>query len=244
MNDEPNDGFLGRWSRRKVQARAGQPVPEPPPASTPQPVAADVSPAVHARSDAARTLAEPAPEAIKKQATALTLDDVKALTLDADFQPFVARGVAPEVRNAAFRKLFADPHFNVMDGLDIYIDDYSKPDPLSAGTLAQLASARFLKLVDEPEQEGAPAAVGAPPDVVVPQDSDVAAATPAQHDAAQQPVNPGQVSASADVAPSDPCNDLPIPPAEAGAQRSHDDADLRLQSHDAARPEEDRPGAG
>jgi hypothetical protein len=38
--------------------------------------------------------------------------------------------VAPEVKNAAFKKLFADPHFNVMDGLDIYIDDYSKPDPL------------------------------------------------------------------------------------------------------------------
>ena len=28
------------------------------------------------------------------------------------------------------KKLFADPHYNVMDGLDVYIDDYSKPDPI------------------------------------------------------------------------------------------------------------------
>jgi hypothetical protein len=41
-----------------------------------------------------------------------------------------ARDVAPEVKNAAIKKLFADPHFNVMDGLDTYIDDYSKPDPI------------------------------------------------------------------------------------------------------------------
>jgi hypothetical protein len=31
------------------------------------------------------------------------------------------------VKNAAMKKLFADPHFNVMDRLDIYIDDYSSP---------------------------------------------------------------------------------------------------------------------
>ncbi len=48
--------------------------------------------------------------------------------LDSDFKPFVAKNVAPEVKNAAFKKLFADPHFNVMDGLDTYIDDYSKSD--------------------------------------------------------------------------------------------------------------------
>ena len=28
------------------------------------------------------------------------------------------------------KKLFSDPHFNVMDGLDTYIDDYGKPDPI------------------------------------------------------------------------------------------------------------------
>ena len=57
--------------------------------------------------------------------------------------------MAPEVKNAAMKKLFADPRFNVMDGLDIYIDDYSKPDPMPDSVLRKLASAKFLSLFDE-----------------------------------------------------------------------------------------------
>ena len=83
----------------------------------------------------------------------LTLADAEALGIDSDFKPFVAEGVAPEVKNAAFRKLFADPHFNVMDGLDIYIDDYAKPSPLPDSVLRQMASAKFLKLFEEDPQE-------------------------------------------------------------------------------------------
>ena len=79
------------------------------------------------------------------------MQDVAALNADSDFKPFVARAVAPEVRNAAMKKLFADPHFNVMDGLDIYIDDYSMPDPLPASMLRKMASAKFLKLFDDDE---------------------------------------------------------------------------------------------
>lgn len=82
-----------------------------------------------------------------------TLADAEALTPDSDFTRFVARGVPPDVKNAALKKLFADPHFNVMDRLDTYIDDYSQPDPLPAAWLGQMASARFLKLVDEEEEK-------------------------------------------------------------------------------------------
>jgi hypothetical protein len=40
-----------------------------------------------------------------------------------------------------------------MDGLDTYIDDYSKPSPLPESVLRQMASAKFLNLFDEsPEQ--------------------------------------------------------------------------------------------
>jgi hypothetical protein len=64
----------------------------------------------------------------------------------------MARGVAPDVKNAAMKKLFADPHFNVMDRLDIYIDDYSQPDPLPLAMLRQMTSAKTLNLFDdEPE---------------------------------------------------------------------------------------------
>jgi hypothetical protein len=128
-----SEGFFDRWSRRKQQVRAGQ-VPEEAPAPPPESLPAPPPP------PAAEAAPEPPP---------LTLADVQALRPDADFGPFVARQVAPEVRNAAFRKLFADPHFNVMDGLDVYIDDYSKPSPLPEGVLRQMASAKFLKLFDE-----------------------------------------------------------------------------------------------
>jgi hypothetical protein len=50
------------------------------------------------------------------------------------------------VKNAALKKLFADPQFNVMDGLDTYIDDYGKPDPLPERMLRQMVQARFLGL--------------------------------------------------------------------------------------------------
>jgi hypothetical protein len=84
---------------------------------------------------------------------ALTLEDVKALHHDADFTRFTAADVAPEVKNAAMRKLFADPRYNVMDGLDVYTGDYSQPDPIPAAMLRQLVSAKFLGLFDEEEKQ-------------------------------------------------------------------------------------------
>jgi hypothetical protein len=61
--------------------------------------------------------------------------------------------VGTEVRNAAMKKLFTDPHFNVMDGLDIYIDDYSKADPIPESMLRQMAGAEFLKLFDHESKD-------------------------------------------------------------------------------------------
>jgi len=138
-----SEGFLGRWSRRKQAERAGQ-VPEEQPPTAPAPPQ-DAPPATL---EASTMPADPAPEP-----PPLTLADAQTLTIESDFRPFVAREVAPEVKNAAFKKLFADPHFNVMDGLDTYVDDYSKPTPLPDSVLRQMASAKFLNLFDEePEQ--------------------------------------------------------------------------------------------
>ena len=78
-----------------------------------------------------------------------SLADTELLTPQSDFTPFMARGVAPEVKNAAMKKLFADPHFNVMDMMDVYVDDYSKPTPIPDDVLRQLVSAQFLDLFDE-----------------------------------------------------------------------------------------------
>lgn len=73
-----------------------------------------------------------------------TLEQVASLTTDSDFTPFVARGVDETVRRAALKKLFADPHFNVMDGLDTYIDDYNKFEPLTPLMVAALNHAKDL----------------------------------------------------------------------------------------------------
>ena len=67
----------------------------------------------------------------------------------------MASNVGPEVRNAAMKKLFADPHFNVMDGLDIYIDDYSISEPIPEAMLRQMTSAKFLKIFDDEEEDEA-----------------------------------------------------------------------------------------
>jgi hypothetical protein len=42
--------------------------------------------------------------------------------------------------------MFSDPHFNVMDGLDIYIDDYSKPDPIPMEMLKRMVQSDMLNI--------------------------------------------------------------------------------------------------
>ena len=157
------DGFLGRWSQRKQAQRAGLPLDEPPappraaPSGAPLPQT-PTSLAVSAVPPSAQGLAHspPAPAPVPEPAPPPpSLDDASRLTPASDFRPFMARDVSPEVRNAAMKKLFADPQFNVMDRLDTYIDDYSRPDPLPAAMLRQMASAQFLKLFDD-DNEAAP----------------------------------------------------------------------------------------
>jgi len=160
-----DDGFLGRWSRRKAQARSGAlPAGElaPPPAA-PVGVAPIEVAAVPREQDAGPRPDLPAPAEQGAELPAPTLDDVAQLTPQSDFSRFVAREVTPDVRNAALKKLFTDPHFNVMDRLDIYIDDYSQPDPIPLSMLRQMAQSKSLGLFDEEEaQEQVEAAAAAP----------------------------------------------------------------------------------
>jgi hypothetical protein len=207
---EDTGGFLGRWARRKHDALQGKPLDEPVPVVVPAPSVAtspDTPPA-----DAQG--AEP-PE------KALSLDDVKLLTKDSDFKPFMAGNVGPEVRNAAMKKLFADPHFNVMDGLDIYIDDYSKSDPIPESMLRQMASAKFLKLFDDGE-EGDKQALAVTP----PRES---ANNPTGETVAQSYENPDTASSDAMSATnSSQPESLPELDSEA-SQPDHAHTDLQLQ---------------
>lgn len=207
------DGFLGRWSQRKQAVREGKPLdepvlPKPTPAAAPvlaqaSPPAAAIQPEMDVQGATAPQ--EPAPP---------SLEDVKNLTAESDFKPFVGRDVAPEVRNAAMKKLFADPHYNVMDRLDIYIDDYSKPDPLPESMLRQMASAKFLKLFEEEQDD--PSQPGVRDDANTPHVQSVAEST------SLPKVDAGQTSV----------NTPPI------TGEDHDNTDLRLQPNHAAGPQE------
>jgi hypothetical protein len=227
---EGADGFLGRWARRKNDALQGKPLDEPQPAS-PLPTAGATLPAgVKSEGGAGlptETPAKPAPGAESAEpaepAQQLSLDDVKDLTKDSDFKPFMSRGVEPGVRNAAMKKLFADPHFNVMDRLDIYIDDYSIPDPLPLSMLRQMASAKFLKLFDDDEEEAqkakdaaAPAAGSARETAHTPADDSVAQSEPAPEELTALP-NPD----------TDPQPEALMPSGI--RQEDHAHIDLRLQ---------------
>jgi Protein of unknown function (DUF3306) len=155
---EERGGFLGRWSRKKAELAKAQPLREAdvnaplpgsptPGVSVPTPALLPVAPVstpVQGGNEEATEMSE---------LRTLSLDDVRGLTRESDFKPFMTRGVGPEVRNAAMKKLFEDPHFNVMDGLDIYIDDYSKADPIPESMLRQMVSAKFLKIFDEDEDK-------------------------------------------------------------------------------------------
>ncbi|MFZ5556953.1 MAG: DUF3306 domain-containing protein [Pseudomonadota bacterium] len=66
------------------------------------------------------------------------LPALDSLTPDSDFAPFMHPKVEQVLRRTAIKKLFSDPHFNVMDGLDIYIDDYSKFEAIEPDVLASL----------------------------------------------------------------------------------------------------------
>jgi hypothetical protein len=163
MADEPESNFFSRWSRRKVLVREGQPVPPVPEAVAPPPMAVPVqrqavTPAAVALSPGVATAdAEREVPSAPPPPPAPTLADVAELTPQSDYTRFIAQGVTPEVKNAALKKLFTDPHFNVMDGLDIYIDDYGKPDPLPAGMLRQMVQSQALRLFVEQDEAEAQA---------------------------------------------------------------------------------------
>ena len=96
------------------------------------------------------------------------LPPLDQLSFDSDYRAFFHPKVDEDVRRAALKKLFSDPRFNVMDGLDVYIDDYSKSEPIPAAMLAGLRQAQNIlawakEMEDKPEdQQTLPAADAAP----------------------------------------------------------------------------------
>lgn len=144
MSEHGTDGagrgeaFLGRWSRRKLA-----PDPAPDPRRPDQP--ADTKPAPVESGKTAHPITDPA--------------DLPALDmldgLKSEYQAFMQSNVSDATRREALKQLFSDPHFNVMDGLDTYIDDYSIEDPIPEAMLRGLTQARGLSLFEESRERDA-----------------------------------------------------------------------------------------
>lgn len=92
------------------------------------------------------------------------LPPVEDLSFESDFKDFMRPEVDRETRSAALKKLFMSPHYRATDGLDVYVGDYSSPDPLPAAMLTGLVHARGLfadAKPDAPTEPGAPKSVAA-----------------------------------------------------------------------------------
>lgn len=102
-------------------------------------------------------LKPPAPVTPATAEEAPELPPLEELGIDSDYRGFLHPKVDETLRRAALKKMFSDPHFNVMDGLDVYIDDYSISDPLPASMLAELKQAQkilgWAKETDEEAQK-------------------------------------------------------------------------------------------
>ena len=150
--EAPERFSLSRWSRRKIEARTESATPIAAPASTPAP--APAAPA------SATPSSSPVPAA--------ELPSVDSLTFDSDFTAFLRPEVDETVKRAALKRLLRDPRFNVMDGLDVYIDDYTKADPIPPNVLkdmlqrfaavAPASSTTATESAGPPESTGAVAA--------------------------------------------------------------------------------------
>ena len=112
---------------------------------------------------------------------------IESLTPESDFIPFMAKGVDDVVKRRALKTLFQDPRFNVMDGLDVYIDDYSKPDPLPEGWLEKMNQVARLGEYKAPVEE--PAVEAAERDLPAPETPESVAA----------PADPGEPRAPTSV---------------------------------------------
>jgi Protein of unknown function (DUF3306) len=175
MSNDADDSFLERWSKRKHAVRRGETPSEP------------------ARSEASPP--ESAPPRDPAPAAPPELPPVDSLRgLESEYKDFLRPDVDPATKSAALRKLFGDPHFNQMDGLDIYIDDYTKEDPIPPAMLRALNQARSLGLFDD-EEKG-------------------------QTTAAPEPAEPAAVAATDGAEP--PAIEAPQPAADAGPQPAVD----------------------
>ena len=221
MNADDVGNFFSRWSRRKLEETGQKPKEEE---AADQITGAAEPATLPSVGEANVSGPEPEPE---------PLPPVESLTAESDFAPFMAPGVERGVKQAALKQLFKDPHFNVMDGLDIYIDDYSKSDPIPEAMLRAMTSSKFLKLFDEEEDPEKPDGETPPRENANKPGEQTVAQSYEQTDIVKTDAVP-QINSSQPESLPDGSNSV-------ASQKDHDDPHLRLQpNHAAPAPEAGR----
>ncbi|MEN3278569.1 MAG: hypothetical protein V7631_4359 [Massilia sp.] len=231
----PEEGFLRRWARVKASggeataeapSRPAAAVPAAPSVTTPSPAAPASRAGTPAATSAGAAAGGATPAAAQDGAAPArplpTLEDVARLTSDSDFSAFVTPGVDKSVQRLALKKLFADPHFNVLDRLDMYMDDYNKPSPVSAAMLASFDHARsaLRRMVEDEPTPDARVAAGAKQE-----DTEGETARPGEtalDNAACEPTEAGAAPAA------------PLPHEEGGQQPAREQVHQQVPPNEAA----------
>ena len=130
-------GFsLKRWSQRKLEAARATPSSPPAPVSQPPTALPSSASAAATPADAV------SPDAGLAESP---LPPIESLHYESsDFTAFMRPQVDSALKRQALKKLLQDPRFNVMDGLDTYIADYSLPDPIAPEVVRQMVQARYI----------------------------------------------------------------------------------------------------
>lgn len=189
IEDDPaapeGEGFLGRWSRRKADARRTR---DEDGAALPAEVRGGEGETDAAAQDPP---GEPAP-----------LPDPESLDENSDVSAFLSPEVGEELRRLALRRLFRMPKFNLRDGLDDYDEDYRSFEALSGIVTADMrhrmerearrAAERLAEGGDAqvPGEETKEAAPSAPAQAPSTEAAEVARADP--EDAGDAPDDPSQ----------------------------------------------------
>lgn len=146
-----SENFLSRWSKRKLEVRAREKQAEDAPELQ---LSAPFQGSDTNQGNAVIELADSQPKAQTPSQPELPLPteaDLLAVKQGGDIKAFMVDKVSTELKNKAFKALFSRPEFNVMDGLDIYIDDYNKFTPLSQEDIGKMTLSK--QLLSRPDLE-------------------------------------------------------------------------------------------
>ncbi|MGB8855515.1 MAG: DUF3306 domain-containing protein [Burkholderiales bacterium] len=140
-SDDDKKPFLSRWSQRKLQAEKDLAEKKLPAAEAARDVAARPAGALSAEVTAA--------DAAQANVPPAELPSIDSVNLESGVAPFFRQQADEGLRRLALKKLLSDPHFNIMDGLDIYVGDYSQPDPIPPEMMKKIRHARQWVMTPE-----------------------------------------------------------------------------------------------